>query len=174
MSKTKGLCMMWTWLGSMNNWPLQSAPCNKNSCQIIPFCRKEKNTTGLGLARRMQPRGHNEGIYGQYHTMTRNTEKSWNVQRRHRRTYLYTYNFCNLCFAALWDSTSVYRKSRTVAPMLSSVEPFFICQADDLSAICGLVVVDGDLQTEVLGIMEERKKKGDGNKNSLSSSKNDV
>lgn len=48
ISKTKSLCMTWTWLGGMNNRPLQSAPCNKNSSQIIPFCRKEK--TPLALA----------------------------------------------------------------------------------------------------------------------------
>lgn len=58
-----------------------------------------------------------------------------------------------------------------------SIQPFFIGQTSDLSATWRDVVVDGDLQTEVLGMIEKAKKKerkGDRNKNSLSSSRNDV
>ncbi len=66
--------------------------------------------------------------------------------------------------------TSIYCKSKNV---LLSVKPFFIGQANDLSANCRDVVVVGHLQTEVLEMMDETKK-GDRNKDSLSSSRSDV
>ena len=51
------------------------------------------------------------------------------------------------------------------------MEPFFIGQTDDLSAICRNAVVYGDLQTEVFRKVAEGGKKQDRNKRSLSSSR---
>lgn len=106
----------------MNNWPMHSVLCNKNRCQIIPFCRKGKKHW-LWLGQKNAPKRRSVGIYGQHHTMTLNTQMSWTIHRRHHQAYLNTYNFCNLCFATL----TIYRKSKNTPHMLSSAKPLFNC-----------------------------------------------
>lgn len=84
--------------------------------------------------------------------MTRNTQKSYTQKTPPNLFMLLQFLQLVLC-NIMGVITSIYCKSKNV---LLSVKPFFIGQANDLSAICRDVVGDRHLQTEVLGMMDWR------------------
>lgn len=99
----------------MNNWPLQSALCNKNSCQIIPFCLGGESALALASARRMQPKGHNEGIYGQRHTMTLSTQTSWGYYAEDKTGLILTPTISAACVLQLnEESKGIYGRTLNV------------------------------------------------------------
>lgn len=152
--------MMWTWPGSMKNW-LQSAPCYKNSCQIIPFCRKEKTPLALAWSEECSQKDIARA-YMVSITQWHATHKRAGIYTEDTTRLIYIPTISATCASQHYGRYNKYRKSKNVAPVLSSVEPSFFCPTNDLSATCRNEVVNGDLQTEVLRMMTERGKRKTG------------
>lgn len=140
----------------MNSWPLQSAPCSKNSCQIIPFCKREKkhNWPWLGqknAAKRTQRRH----IWLASHNDTQHTNELKYTHKTPPGLFKHLQFLQRVLCSIVGGVTRMDCKSKNVAAMLSSVEPFFLWQTDVQSTICRDVVLDGDSQTEVLRMMDD-------------------